>query len=104
MHAAADCLSRVQERSKEYAAANGTKDDAECELPDLRFGFEAYRLANGVAKEHWRPNGEGVADEHWNDRDPELDLMGLAAPRWAGGVVPTRPPTPLWRGPPPPPL
>ena len=26
MHAAADCLSRVQERSKEYAAANGTKE------------------------------------------------------------------------------
>ena len=43
---------------------------------------EAYRLANGVPKEHWRPNGEGVAAEHWHDRDPELDLMGLAVPRW----------------------
>ena len=43
---------------------------------------EAYRLANGVAVSHWRTNGEGVAAEHWHDRDPELDLMGLAAPRW----------------------
>ena len=43
---------------------------------------EAYRLANGVAKAHWRPNGVGVAAEHWHDRDPELDLMGLAAPLW----------------------
>ena len=34
-----------------------------------------------MPKEHWRPNGEGVAAEHWHDRDPELDLMGLAVPR-----------------------
>ena len=23
-----------------------------------------------------------MAAEHWHDRDPELDLMGLAAPLW----------------------
>ena len=43
---------------------------------------EAFRLANGVALVNWRPNGVGVAAEHWGDRDPELDLQGLAAPLW----------------------
>jgi hypothetical protein len=43
---------------------------------------EAFRLANGVAPVNWRPNGFGVAAEHWGDREPELDLQGLAAPLW----------------------
>ena len=43
---------------------------------------EAYRLANGVPRAHWHPNGVGVAAAHWHDRDPELDLAGAAAPLW----------------------